>query len=253
MRRERTASLPSPARRRPAARRAAAALLFVLAVAAPRASTAAGCVCDCDGNGEVSIDEVVRAVGIGLDALPLDGCPAADANGDSRVTIDEVVRGVDAGVRGCPAATATPVAPTPTPSPSPTPQPTSPCVDIGGTWTYDEKGTFICQSSGTTQTTPVDGSATIVITQDVCDVSYDVPGVSLNREGTVDGDLVTFSGMLIVPPSGVSISANTFTAQGRVAGDRIELEGTGSAVGSSSAGNFTCAATTRAVFLRQAP
>ena len=72
----------------------------------------AQCPGDCDGNGEVSIDEVVTAVNIGLAILPLERCAAADRDGDGEVSIDEVIAARNFGLADCPGA-----APTPTPTP----------------------------------------------------------------------------------------------------------------------------------------
>ena len=74
----------------------------------------AQCPGDCDGNGAVSIDEVVTGVNIGLAILPLDRCAAADGDGDGEVSIDEVIAALNYGLGECPAAP-------PTPSPTPTP------------------------------------------------------------------------------------------------------------------------------------
>lgn len=63
---------------------------------------------DCDGNGRVTIDELVRGVNIALGLQPLSRCPDFDANRDGRVTIDELVRAVNIALNGLP--------PTPTPT-----------------------------------------------------------------------------------------------------------------------------------------
>lgn len=79
---------------------------------------AAECGGDCDGDGAVAINELVRAVGVALGATPLAQCGAADGNGDGSVTIAELIAAVNAALGGCGAGpTATPVR-TPTPSPT---------------------------------------------------------------------------------------------------------------------------------------
>lgn len=65
---------------------------------------AAVCPADCDGSGEVTVDELVTAVRIALGEQSAAACPAADADGDERVTVDEIVRGVRAALQGCPQA-----------------------------------------------------------------------------------------------------------------------------------------------------
>lgn len=58
------------------------------------------CVGDCDGNGRVTVSELVRAVNISLGTAEPSTCLAADPNGNG-VTIDELVRAVGAALNGC--------------------------------------------------------------------------------------------------------------------------------------------------------
>jgi CSLREA domain-containing protein len=67
-------------------------------------ATAVACTGDCDGNGVVSIDELVKGVSIALDALPPSACPAFQS-GDGQVDIAQLVKGVANALDGC-AATA---------------------------------------------------------------------------------------------------------------------------------------------------
>lgn len=59
------------------------------------------CVGDCDGDGTVTVDEIVTAVNIALGSRSIDDCPAADANGDNEVTVDEIIRAVNNALLGC--------------------------------------------------------------------------------------------------------------------------------------------------------
>ena len=61
----------------------------------------AGCVGDCDGDGQVSVEELVEGVAIALERAELEQCRALDGNADGMVTIDEVLAAVDNGLRGC--------------------------------------------------------------------------------------------------------------------------------------------------------
>lgn len=83
-----------------------AATLVFAAAGAP--SWAAACPGDCDGDGEVTVDELVRGVAIALGLEELAGCPAFDIGGDEAVTVDEILQAVNAALVGCPRATATP-------------------------------------------------------------------------------------------------------------------------------------------------
>jgi subtilisin-like proprotein convertase family protein len=59
------------------------------------------CAGDCDGDGMVTIDELVHSVGIVLGAAPVEECPAFSTGGDGRATIDGLIRAVDAALTGC--------------------------------------------------------------------------------------------------------------------------------------------------------
>ncbi len=71
-------------------------------VAMPTATpTPPTCVGDCDGDGEVTIAELIRAVRQLL--LPVTGlsCPAVDGNGDGFVTVNELIQAVNNALNGC--------------------------------------------------------------------------------------------------------------------------------------------------------
>lgn len=59
------------------------------------------CAGDCDGDGLVTIAEVVRAVAVALGSAPLSTCDAADADGSATVTIEEIVAALGAALDGC--------------------------------------------------------------------------------------------------------------------------------------------------------
>jgi len=60
------------------------------------------CAGDCDANGEVTVDELTRGVGIALGARLLGACPAFDMNNNAEITIDELVQGINNALNGCP-------------------------------------------------------------------------------------------------------------------------------------------------------
>lgn len=59
------------------------------------------CVGDCNGDGSVTVDELVRGVNIALGGLEVGDCPDFDSNEDGRVTIDELIGAVNAALSGC--------------------------------------------------------------------------------------------------------------------------------------------------------
>lgn len=62
---------------------------------------AASCVGDCDGGGQVTVDELTLAVRIALGLTPAAACAAADRDGDGTVAVDEIVGAVAAALGGC--------------------------------------------------------------------------------------------------------------------------------------------------------
>ena len=70
--------------------------------------TTPSCIGDCNGDGTVTVDELVAGTNIALGSQPLTRCAALDANADGQVTVNELVIAVNATLNGCP------VGPTPT-------------------------------------------------------------------------------------------------------------------------------------------
>jgi len=83
---------------------------------------AAACVGDCDGSGEVTVDELITMVNIDLGTAPLSACTAGDADSSASITIDEIIAAVNNALTSCPAGEPTPT-PTETSEPSETPTP----------------------------------------------------------------------------------------------------------------------------------
>ncbi|MFI5396803.1 MAG: hypothetical protein ACHQ9S_14805 [Candidatus Binatia bacterium] len=57
------------------------------------------CVGDCDGDGQVSVDEILTIVNIALGNVPLSSCTAGNANG--KITVDEILTAVNNALNGC--------------------------------------------------------------------------------------------------------------------------------------------------------
>jgi hypothetical protein len=90
----------------------------------------AACPGNCDASAEVTVDELVKGIGIALGELRLADCAALDSDPDGRISVHEVVRAVLAARYGCgvpsPTPTATPsVTATGSPTDTPTATPTS--------------------------------------------------------------------------------------------------------------------------------
>ncbi len=104
-------------------------LLALFACLAAGPVSAQLCPGDCNGDGAVTIDELILGVRISLGDAALAACPAFDATPDGVLRIDELVRGVAAASDGCP-ATPTPSR-TPTPADTPTSTPTATATPTG--------------------------------------------------------------------------------------------------------------------------
>ncbi|MFI5365735.1 MAG: choice-of-anchor Q domain-containing protein, partial [Candidatus Binatia bacterium] len=63
--------------------------------------TAAPCVGDCNGNGSVTVDEILTLVNIALGDTPITACEAGNANHDGEITVDEILTAVNNALNGC--------------------------------------------------------------------------------------------------------------------------------------------------------
>jgi len=69
---------------------------------APPTSTPRPCVGDCNGDGTVTVDEILTMVNIALGNVSVTACEAGDANGDEQITVDEILTAVNNALNGCP-------------------------------------------------------------------------------------------------------------------------------------------------------
>jgi hypothetical protein len=76
----------------------------------------AACVGDCNGDGSVTVDEILTMVNIALGNSQISDCLPGDANGDSQITIDEILTAVNNALAGCAAGGTPTVTPTATPT-----------------------------------------------------------------------------------------------------------------------------------------
>jgi hypothetical protein len=59
------------------------------------------CVGDCNGDGQVTVDEILAMVNVALGNASASACNASDANGDGQITIDEILTAVNHALNGC--------------------------------------------------------------------------------------------------------------------------------------------------------
>ena len=57
-----------------------------------------------NGDGSVTVDELIKGVNIARGTATVDTCQAMDANGDGAVTIDELIAAVNRALNGCASA-----------------------------------------------------------------------------------------------------------------------------------------------------
>jgi hypothetical protein len=90
------------------------------------------CHGDCNGDGQVMIDELMTGVAIALDTEPLAVCRPADSDASGAVRINEITAAVEAALSSCPRASL----PTPTAEPGETPSPTPVVAEPGPEITF---------------------------------------------------------------------------------------------------------------------
>ncbi|MDX2169150.1 MAG: hypothetical protein SF182_18925 [Deltaproteobacteria bacterium] len=59
------------------------------------------CVGDCNGDGAVTVNELITGVNIALDQASLSACPSFDSSGDGAVAVNELISAVSNALNGC--------------------------------------------------------------------------------------------------------------------------------------------------------
>ena len=75
--------------------------LWLIAFAPARLLAEAPCTGDCNGDGSVTVNEIVALVRILLNKVPVSTCGSGDANADGQVTVNEIVLAVNSLLGGC--------------------------------------------------------------------------------------------------------------------------------------------------------
>jgi hypothetical protein len=68
----------------------------------PTPPVAIACVGDCDGSGDVTVNELIIMVNIALGNAPLSACTAGDADHSGDITVNEIIAAVNNALNGCP-------------------------------------------------------------------------------------------------------------------------------------------------------
>ncbi len=107
------------------------------------------CTGNCNGDGQVTIDEIIVGVNMALGLLPLTVCPIFDRDGSGAIEIDELIAAIDSSQRGCPITPASGTAsPTTTALATPTASPTLPQPTPNATATATSKSSAQGQIEG---------------------------------------------------------------------------------------------------------
>jgi hypothetical protein len=69
--------------------------------AAPTPTPVASCIGDCNGSGDVTIDEIILMVNVALGGGQLPSCAPGDANDSGNLAIDDIIRAVANAINGC--------------------------------------------------------------------------------------------------------------------------------------------------------
>jgi NHL repeat/Dockerin type I domain len=65
------------------------------------APTAPSCTGDCNGDGTVSVSDLLTMVNIALGSAPASTCSVGDTNGDAQITVNEILQAVSNALAGC--------------------------------------------------------------------------------------------------------------------------------------------------------
>jgi hypothetical protein len=60
------------------------------------------CTGDCNGDSEVTVDEIITMVNITLGRADISACPVGDSDGKGEITINEIIAAVNNALNGCP-------------------------------------------------------------------------------------------------------------------------------------------------------
>ena len=82
--------------------RVTAVLAAAAVITVARRANGMVCVGDCNRDSDVTVNELITMVGIGLETADPSTCVAGDANGSGDITVNEIVAGVNNALSGCP-------------------------------------------------------------------------------------------------------------------------------------------------------
>ena len=160
-----------------AGQRARRTVTFCAVLLFAQPTVAATCIGDCDGNGSVTVGELVTGVDIALGLLSPQACPSFALDGRG-VDIEVLITAIGFALNGCP------IAPAPSPTTTPTAaatgtatQPLSPCA-----------GTPVAEPAASSACIPKAGAFTDCLSTSGLDLGDFVDGQNGAAVADVDGD-----------------------------------------------------------------
>lgn len=149
----------------------AALALSVLVLGSLGRVGASDCIGDCDGDGRVTVSELIVGVDIALGVQPVDACRAFE-DAESQVNVSQLIKGIGNALGGCPGVPTPAATPTPRKTPTPTRPPKNACP-----FTFTNAGPLQgCDYTGTLSwTCPASSSFPIELSWDA-----DRSGIELN-------------------------------------------------------------------------
>ena len=149
---------------------------------------AGACSGDCDGNGTVTINEVISCVNVGLELLLRSACLKCDGDGDGAVSINEIVSAVNVGLGLFRPSDCGPGIPPPTPTSVPVPPTATGTIVPTPTTTVAPTPTRILQPSnpqilGIEVSPPLPGEGRpFTLIMEIEDLNQDVVSVCIEIE-----------------------------------------------------------------------
>jgi hypothetical protein len=106
------------------------------------------------------------------------------------------------------------------------------CITLEGKYLGEEEVTITIEVEGEKETETINGSDYIYLEQQNCELNYIVPGTGISRDAEINGNLLTLSGIFIIPREDFILTKNEFSADATISNQYdYSFVGKGIAVG----------------------
>jgi hypothetical protein len=125
------------------------------------------------------------------------------------------------------------------------------CIDISGNYYIYESYKLAVTADGETDTLENSGYGSLSLEQIKCHVSYTVTNTDVTREGDIDGNKFSISGVCMVPSDEITYTQNSFTAEVTIIdNNHFEYDGIMKAKGTYQGHSFTIKGSSSGTFDR---